>query len=178
MQPGHKSITRWYVVSSLTTVATGKPRKVYIVTLRIPAFYTVIHVGCFFCGWLIGCADVKARPRIPLYQAKEFLFFFLSSKQSWWFQSKGRRRSYAGRCKMAELQMLLEEEIPAGKRALIESYQNLTRVADYCEINYVQVSKMSKCTQHCYLGILCCWTVGKLGSGNVDKEMESITINT
>lgn len=41
---------------------------------------------------------------------------------------------------MAELQMLLEEEIPAGKRALIESYQNLTRVADYCENNYVQVS--------------------------------------
>lgn len=40
---------------------------------------------------------------------------------------------------MAELQMLLEEEIPAGKRALVESYQNLTRVADYCESNYVQV---------------------------------------
>uniref|UniRef100_A0A674PN20 Abl-interactor 1a n=1 Tax=Takifugu rubripes TaxID=31033 RepID=A0A674PN20_TAKRU len=39
---------------------------------------------------------------------------------------------------MAELQMLLEEEIPAGKRALVESYQNLTRVADYCENNYVQ----------------------------------------
>uniref|UniRef100_H3D803 Abl-interactor 1a n=1 Tax=Tetraodon nigroviridis TaxID=99883 RepID=H3D803_TETNG len=39
---------------------------------------------------------------------------------------------------MAELQMLLEEEIPAGKRALVESYQNLTRVADYCESNYVQ----------------------------------------
>lgn len=41
---------------------------------------------------------------------------------------------------MAELQMLLEEEIPSGKRALIESYQNLTRVADYCENNYIQVS--------------------------------------
>lgn len=41
---------------------------------------------------------------------------------------------------MAELQMLLEEEIPAGKRALVESYENLTRVADYCENNYVQVS--------------------------------------
>ncbi|XP_014036645.1 abl interactor 1 isoform X16 [Salmo salar] len=45
---------------------------------------------------------------------------------------------------MAELQMLLEEEIPAGKRALIESYQNLTRVADYCEINYVQASDKRK----------------------------------
>uniref|UniRef100_A0A8C7HG01 Abl-interactor 1a n=1 Tax=Oncorhynchus kisutch TaxID=8019 RepID=A0A8C7HG01_ONCKI len=42
---------------------------------------------------------------------------------------------------MAELQMLLEEEIPAGKRALVESYQNLTQVADYCENNYVQVRK-------------------------------------
>ncbi|EGV97843.1 Abl interactor 1 [Cricetulus griseus] len=31
---------------------------------------------------------------------------------------------------MAELQMLLEEEIPSGKRALIESYQNLTRATD------------------------------------------------
>uniref|UniRef100_A0A8C2DJU2 Abl-interactor 1b n=1 Tax=Cyprinus carpio TaxID=7962 RepID=A0A8C2DJU2_CYPCA len=39
---------------------------------------------------------------------------------------------------MAELQMLLEEEIPAGKRALVESYQNLSRVAEYCENNYVQ----------------------------------------
>lgn len=44
---------------------------------------------------------------------------------------------------MAELQMLLEEEIPAGKRALVESYQNLTRVADYCENNYVQVSELA-----------------------------------
>lgn len=44
---------------------------------------------------------------------------------------------------MAELQMLLEEEIPAGKNALVESYQNLTRVADYCENNYVQVSKLA-----------------------------------
>lgn len=46
-------------------------------------------------------------------------------------------------CKMAELQMLLDEEIPAGKRALVESYQNLTRVADYCENNYVQVSELT-----------------------------------
>ncbi|XP_033841651.1 abl interactor 1a isoform X4 [Periophthalmus magnuspinnatus] len=45
---------------------------------------------------------------------------------------------------MAELQMLLEEEIPAGKRALVESYQNLTRVADYCENNYVQAQDKRK----------------------------------
>ncbi|XP_029444512.1 abl interactor 1 isoform X1 [Rhinatrema bivittatum] len=45
---------------------------------------------------------------------------------------------------MAELQMLLEEEIPAGKRALIESYQNLSRVADYCENNYVQAPDKRK----------------------------------
>ncbi|XP_066544579.1 abl interactor 2 isoform X4 [Amia ocellicauda] len=39
---------------------------------------------------------------------------------------------------MAELQMLLEEEIPAGRRALLDSYTNLERVADYCENNYIQ----------------------------------------
>uniref|UniRef100_A0A8C5ESC5 Abl interactor 1-like n=1 Tax=Gouania willdenowi TaxID=441366 RepID=A0A8C5ESC5_GOUWI len=45
---------------------------------------------------------------------------------------------------MAELQMLLEEEIPAGKRALVESYQNLSRVAEYCENNYVQAQDKQK----------------------------------
>ncbi|XP_034071074.1 abl interactor 1-like isoform X4 [Gymnodraco acuticeps] len=45
---------------------------------------------------------------------------------------------------MAELQMLLEEEIPAGKRALVESYQNLSKVAEYCENNYVQAQDKKK----------------------------------
>lgn len=44
---------------------------------------------------------------------------------------------------MAELQMLLEEEIPAGRRALLDSFTNLERVAEYCESNYVQVSGRS-----------------------------------
>uniref|UniRef100_A0A8D3AFS8 Abl-interactor 2a n=1 Tax=Scophthalmus maximus TaxID=52904 RepID=A0A8D3AFS8_SCOMX len=39
---------------------------------------------------------------------------------------------------MAELQMLLEEEIPAGRTALLDSFTNLDRVAEYCESNYVQ----------------------------------------
>ncbi|XP_073397957.1 abl interactor 2 isoform X25 [Dendrobates tinctorius] len=39
---------------------------------------------------------------------------------------------------MAELQMLLEEEIPGGRRALLDSFTNLERVADYCENNYIQ----------------------------------------
>ncbi|XP_028834708.1 abl interactor 2b isoform X8 [Denticeps clupeoides] len=39
---------------------------------------------------------------------------------------------------MAELQMLLEEEIPAGRGALLDSFANLERVAEYCESNYVQ----------------------------------------
>ncbi|KAM6955274.1 abl interactor 2-like isoform 11-T11 [Lycodopsis pacificus] len=39
---------------------------------------------------------------------------------------------------MAELQMLLEEEIPAGRRSLLDSFTNLERVAEYCESNYVQ----------------------------------------
>lgn len=71
------------------------------------------------------------------------VFFFLWCA----LQSRGRQREQGGSseetCKMAELQMLLEEEIPAGKRALVESYQNLTRVADYCENNYVQVSEVN-----------------------------------
>lgn len=54
-------------------------------------------------------------------------------------EKKDRQERNAKGCKMAELQMLLEEEIPAGKRALVESYQNLSRVAEYCENNYVQV---------------------------------------
>ncbi|XP_041056088.1 abl interactor 2 isoform X3 [Carcharodon carcharias] len=41
---------------------------------------------------------------------------------------------------MAELQMLLEEEIPAGRRALLDSYHNLDRVAEYCESNYIQAA--------------------------------------
>uniref|UniRef100_A0A452RWU8 Abl interactor 2 n=1 Tax=Ursus americanus TaxID=9643 RepID=A0A452RWU8_URSAM len=47
---------------------------------------------------------------------------------------------------MAELQMLLEEEIPGGRRALFDSYTNLERVADYCENNYIQVRSMSQLT--------------------------------
>lgn len=35
--------------------------------------------------------------------------------------------------------MLLEEEIPAGRTALLDSFTNLDRVAEYCESNYVQV---------------------------------------
>jgi len=42
---------------------------------------------------------------------------------------------------MAELQMLLEEEIPGGRRALFDSYTNLERVAEYCETNYIQVRR-------------------------------------
>ncbi|KAF3843745.1 hypothetical protein F7725_002594 [Dissostichus mawsoni] len=41
---------------------------------------------------------------------------------------------------MAELQMLLEEEIPAGRRALLDSFTNLEKVAEYCETNYVQAA--------------------------------------
>lgn len=52
---------------------------------------------------------------------------------------------------MAELQMLLEEEIPAGKRALVESYQNLSRVAEYCENNYVQVGDASPASRSGFL---------------------------
>ncbi|XP_015233556.1 PREDICTED: abl interactor 1-like isoform X4 [Cyprinodon variegatus] len=59
-------------------------------------------------------------------------------------RKKDGQESNAKGCKMAELQMLLEEEIPAGKRALVESYQNLSRVAEYCENNYVQAQDKRK----------------------------------
>ncbi|KAL0985661.1 hypothetical protein UPYG_G00160160 [Umbra pygmaea] len=39
---------------------------------------------------------------------------------------------------MAELLMLLEEDIPAGRKALLDSFANLERVAEYCESNYIQ----------------------------------------
>ncbi|XP_064862960.1 abl interactor 1-like isoform X4 [Oncorhynchus nerka] len=79
-------------------------------------------------------------PTIP----GEGVFFFRGRAGCFKPQSKRKRSRYAGRCKMAELQMLLEEEIPAGKRALVESYQNLTQVADYCENNYVQAQDKRK----------------------------------
>uniref|UniRef100_A0A7M4DZJ4 Abl interactor 2 n=1 Tax=Crocodylus porosus TaxID=8502 RepID=A0A7M4DZJ4_CROPO len=51
---------------------------------------------------------------------------------------------------MAELQMLLEEEIPGGRRALFDSYTNLERVAEYCETNYIQSHwRTVCCTRHC-----------------------------
>ncbi|TRY83702.1 hypothetical protein DNTS_034394, partial [Danionella cerebrum] len=53
-------------------------------------------------------------------------------------RERGRERERERDVKMAELQMLLEEEIPAGRRALLDSFTNLERVAEYCESNYVQ----------------------------------------
>ncbi|KAJ8350728.1 hypothetical protein SKAU_G00258580 [Synaphobranchus kaupii] len=76
-----------------------------------------------------------------------FLFVILESvgsqeERKWHsrpFPARERSRISALKdVKMAELQMLLEEEIPAGRRALLDSFTNLERVADYCENNYVQ----------------------------------------
>lgn len=79
-------------------------------------------------------------------QESHFFFSLLrSGLVDVWAKEKAERRvALRGDVKMAELQMLLDEEIPAGKRALVESYQNLTRVADYCENNYVQVRGVSR----------------------------------
>lgn len=79
----------------------------------------------------------------PQCQAGELLCEALSTASPPRFTEKDREERNAKGCKMAELQMLLEEEIPAGKRALVESYQNLSRVAEYCENNYVQVRCVS-----------------------------------
>ena len=43
---------------------------------------------------------------------------------------------------MAELQQLQEFEIPTGREALRGNHSSLLRVADYCEDNYVQVSRV------------------------------------
>ncbi|XP_051871173.1 abl interactor 2b isoform X3 [Pristis pectinata] len=58
---------------------------------------------------------------------------------------------------MAELQMLLEEEIPAGRRALLDSYHNLDRVAEYCESNYIQsvLGAAHKCCHASSANIAC-----------------------
>ncbi|XP_053295771.1 abl interactor 2 isoform X19 [Pleuronectes platessa] len=45
---------------------------------------------------------------------------------------------------MAELQMLLEVEIPAGRTALLDGFNNLLTVAEYCENNYVQTVDVHK----------------------------------
>uniref|UniRef100_A0A8C1JXS2 Uncharacterized protein n=1 Tax=Cyprinus carpio TaxID=7962 RepID=A0A8C1JXS2_CYPCA len=71
---------------------------------------------------------------------------------------------------MAELQMLLEEEIPAGRRALLDSFTNLERVADYCESNYVQVSGRSvakRCTYAVFLELMC-------GEGAVSEKSDRL----
>jgi len=35
--------------------------------------------------------------------------------------------------------MLLEKEIPSGRAALLDSHQNLQKVASYCAQHYVEV---------------------------------------
>lgn len=82
---------------------------------------------------------MNRRPADPQCQAGEPLSHQRTAASPPRLAEKDRQERNAKGCKMAELQMLLEEEIPAGKRALVESYQNLSRVAEYCENNYVQV---------------------------------------
>ncbi|XP_023695889.1 abl interactor 2-like isoform X3 [Paramormyrops kingsleyae] len=77
---------------------------------------------------------VEERARMPAGSA-------LPGEERALLSSSVRRRSSGGEekhVKMAELQMLLEEEIPAGRRALLDSFTNLERVAEYCESNYIQ----------------------------------------
>lgn len=95
-----------------------------------------------------------------------------------WAGEKAERRvALRGDAKMAELQMLLEEEIPAGKRALVESYQNLTRVADYCENNYVQVRRVSRPAAVRSGSLFLCWTERLLGQETWRKEPSWAGIN-
>ncbi|XP_078080072.1 abl interactor 1-like [Mustelus asterias] len=45
---------------------------------------------------------------------------------------------------MAEMQSLLQQDIPADRQALMESYTNLQKVAEYCENNYIQAQDKTK----------------------------------
>ncbi|XP_023833286.1 abl interactor 1-like isoform X2 [Salvelinus sp. IW2-2015] len=87
---------------------------------------------------------IKSRPEISQYQAESPYLTTSKATTLCLIEKKERKKGNAEGCKMAELQMLLEEEIPAGKRALVESYQNLSRVAEYCENNYVQAQDKRK----------------------------------
>lgn len=98
-----------------------------------------------------------------------FFSLFRSGLDVWAKEKAERRVALRGDVKMAELQMLLDEEIPAGKRALVESYQNLTRVADYCENNYVQVRGVSRRAAF-RLFFVSDWM--DVGTGNVEKGTE------
>lgn len=42
---------------------------------------------------------------------------------------------------MAELETLLQQEIPSGRKALLDSKANLENVANYCQQMYIEVIK-------------------------------------
>lgn len=43
---------------------------------------------------------------------------------------------------MAEIQKLLQQDIPADRQVLVENYTKLQQVAEHCEDNYVQVCEL------------------------------------
>ncbi|XP_032890681.1 abl interactor 1-like [Amblyraja radiata] len=50
-------------------------------------------------------------------------------------------------CKMAEIQKLLQQDIPADRQVLVENYTKLQQVAEHCENNYVQAQDKTKALQ-------------------------------
>ncbi|XP_055513200.1 abl interactor 1-like isoform X2 [Leucoraja erinacea] len=50
-------------------------------------------------------------------------------------------------CKMAEIQKLLQQDIPADRQVLVENYTKLQQVAEHCEDNYVQAQDKAKALQ-------------------------------
>ncbi|XP_043531000.1 abl interactor 1-like isoform X1 [Chiloscyllium plagiosum] len=45
---------------------------------------------------------------------------------------------------MAEMQSLFQQDIPADRKLLLESFTNLQKVAEYCENNYIQAQDKTK----------------------------------
>ncbi|KAJ1186604.1 hypothetical protein NDU88_003385 [Pleurodeles waltl] len=97
-----------------------------------PSYCAMQRTHCLITAWL---------PIAPWWRWASSTFF----QTGYWLARPPQSGSGPQDVKMAELQMLLEEEIPGGRRALLDSYTNLERVADYCENNYVQVRERRMC---------------------------------
>ena len=59
---------------------------------------------------------------------------------------------------MSELTQLIDKEIPDGRQSLQENFNNLERLAQYCQENYIKVvQEIGKCPiTNCSAAVHCC----------------------